>query len=270
MEAQARTIHGLINCRDRENLEDKHRLGVILTEIKSRCKHGEWLPALKRMEIPQQRASEAMRIAKLPFPVVSAFASQDEALKHIPPDTGEASEKNEPPKAPTERELHCAKCKRDKRTGQKVQKTCRECEKIAADDARPWSGFKPPKRKKKLGDGGFSAVSYKAHLRRCWVHLNNARKDFGFQEDPPEIAERRASLLREADEISYLRKRLKERKKAMRCAPNPATSSSPSDPAPTETTSPCPSDSATSSNGHCETGTSNASELNPSSSTPEN
>ena len=55
------------------------RAGELLIEAKARCKHGEWLPWLKANSFQQQRASEFMRVAKLPGS--GSFASLNAALK---------------------------------------------------------------------------------------------------------------------------------------------------------------------------------------------
>jgi hypothetical protein len=61
--AAAKAEHEAGEQATRKGLEHYRKAGEVLSKAKSAAGHGNWLPALKRTGIPQQRASEYMRLA---------------------------------------------------------------------------------------------------------------------------------------------------------------------------------------------------------------
>jgi hypothetical protein len=52
--------------KEKMSIQEKLEIGKLLTEINRQCEHGQWLPTLEKMSISSQRASEFIRVVKLP------------------------------------------------------------------------------------------------------------------------------------------------------------------------------------------------------------
>lgn len=65
--------------------------GRHLAEAKAETPHGQWLPWLRRHDIPKRRAQRWMRLAELDIRQIDAFGTIEEALKSLKPDTAEAA-----------------------------------------------------------------------------------------------------------------------------------------------------------------------------------
>lgn len=92
-------------CEDdaRSSLEHAIRAGELLIEAKERCDHGEWLPWLDEIEVPQKTANNYMRLAaNQPALANLGVGSITKALAAL------AKPKPEPPPVPAEI-VHTAK-----------------------------------------------------------------------------------------------------------------------------------------------------------------
>ncbi len=81
--SEAAKINEEFERNDRMNLDRGLKMGRALNRAYEMRTHGEWGTELQRLGIPQQRASEAMRAAKLPSAVVSSCKSWWDALKAL-------------------------------------------------------------------------------------------------------------------------------------------------------------------------------------------
>jgi hypothetical protein len=111
---QADGLHELLACAsaeheagqraERASLEHYRKAGEALLRAKAAAGHGNWLPALAKTSIPQQRASEYMRLAEGwdKLPPGGSFALK-EALRLIAePPRGDGAPRGEATEAPTE------------------------------------------------------------------------------------------------------------------------------------------------------------------------
>lgn len=97
--AEAAKINEEFERNDRMNLERGLRLGRALNRAYEMRTHGEWGAELQRLGIPQQRASEAMRGAKLPSAVISSCHSWYDlrkALSLVSKESGKVVPKRKP------------------------------------------------------------------------------------------------------------------------------------------------------------------------------
>jgi hypothetical protein len=81
--AAGKRLHDGLKRDERAALEKAIQLGAIIDNLKQTCAHGEYLPALAKIGVPQQRASEFRRLAKVPTSVLSGCESLRDALTHI-------------------------------------------------------------------------------------------------------------------------------------------------------------------------------------------
>ena len=101
-------------------------LGKALWRLKEATQRGTWLAALARAGIAQQRASEAMRAAKLPIAVIAQANNVSDLINALPSENGEMTDAAEPPDPPAEpRRVLCKRCRR---VG--AIKDCEKCAKL--------------------------------------------------------------------------------------------------------------------------------------------
>lgn len=80
---------------ERQTLKQAIRQGKILLKIREKCSHGEWYPALQKLGVPHQRATERMEIARLPEEILASCTCIKDAIDYscgVDP-----SEKTKPP-----------------------------------------------------------------------------------------------------------------------------------------------------------------------------
>jgi hypothetical protein len=80
MIAHARSLGEKIGRDERQTLQTAIELGRVLDRLRESCNR-DWLAVLEKTGVKQQRASEYIRIARLPAAVVSACGSIREALE---------------------------------------------------------------------------------------------------------------------------------------------------------------------------------------------
>jgi hypothetical protein len=81
--AAGKALHDGLKRDERSALEKAIQLGAVLNQLKEMCSHGEYLPALEKMGVPHQRASEYCRIAKVPPVALSACETLNDARRAI-------------------------------------------------------------------------------------------------------------------------------------------------------------------------------------------
>jgi hypothetical protein len=84
--AAGKALHESLKRDEKSALDHAVELGGILARIKQTCPHGTWLSILNDMGIAQQRASDYMRVVKLPASVISSCTSLRDALRQLGPD----------------------------------------------------------------------------------------------------------------------------------------------------------------------------------------
>lgn len=135
---------------DRLSVEQTIDLGKALWQLKQQAGHGNWLAALEKTGVPQPRASEAMRAARLQRDQIAACANKHQLLKTIGPPGDELADERQPgdedddyEEKPTLEPL----CQRCQRIGSKV-KNCQACAELLAKPApkrgRPAKTAAPP------------------------------------------------------------------------------------------------------------------------------
>lgn len=93
--AECIAIDKTIVGNERKTMSQFIDLGKALWKLKNACAHGEWLKTLAKSPITQQRASQAMRAAKLRPGVVSKSSSIRDLLDELPKPEGETDEPND-------------------------------------------------------------------------------------------------------------------------------------------------------------------------------
>lgn len=66
--------------KEKLSIQEKLEIGRLLIEINKKCAHGQWLPTIDKLGIGQQRASDLIRVSKLPPVVISKCESWNEVL----------------------------------------------------------------------------------------------------------------------------------------------------------------------------------------------
>jgi hypothetical protein len=92
---ELKSLFDQLRKQERTRLQTAYEIGIRLIQVKGLVKHGEYLPTLDKIGIPQQRASECVRVAEF-WGKVPDSGTLEEFLKACN-ETKLCSEKPQPP-----------------------------------------------------------------------------------------------------------------------------------------------------------------------------